>query len=311
MVTTLALVSPARAEWSFRALSAPRDYESNFGARFWYGRADTAKDLYDLTGGLLVSRLTYQKMATVAGEIFGRLDLDNGWFVKGLAGGGFLLGGQLIDEDFPPLTIPYSSTTSDQRNGTLLYGSFDGGLKLAYGPDFYLGVFAGYFVLAERVDAYGCTQTATNPVICSFGSVGSSTRVISQSNTWQALRVGVDAMVKLGDNVTLAVDAAWLPLVWLNGADTHWLRIGTTFNGPTPEDGTGTGWQVDAFLNYQVTPLFGIGVGGRYWEMATDGFAHFEVSALCGCGGPQVLRWRTRHIGGFIQATLALDALAN
>jgi hypothetical protein len=49
-----------------------------------------------------------------------------GVFVKGYAGGGAITKGTMIDEDFPPLTVPYSSTSSDIL-GHLSYASIDAG----------------------------------------------------------------------------------------------------------------------------------------------------------------------------------------
>lgn len=48
----------------------------------------------------------------------------------------------------------------------------------------------------------------------------------------------------------LSVEGAWLPRVWLNGFDTHWLRIGVPggFTGPVPEDGRGWGYQFEGLL---------------------------------------------------------------
>ena len=41
-------------------------------------------------------------------------------------------------------------------------------------------------------------------------------------------RLGLDAKIALGDRFSLSLDAAWLPYVKFNGADSHWLRIGTS-----------------------------------------------------------------------------------
>ena len=55
-----------------------------------------------------------------------------------------------------------------------------------------------------------------------------------------------------------------MPYAWLDGADTHWLRVGTNvgdFTGAVPEDGKGWGYQLDAFLSYRLTEAISIGVG--------------------------------------------------
>ena len=74
--------------------------------RIWFGRARTAKDLFDLTGTALVSRLDYYDLSVFTGEAFTRFDTNNGWFIKANVGGGGLFHGQLKDEDFPPFIVP-------------------------------------------------------------------------------------------------------------------------------------------------------------------------------------------------------------
>jgi hypothetical protein len=49
----------------------------------------------------------------------------SGFFVKGFVGGGAIGAGTLRDEDFPPFVVPYSSTSSEQRDGRLGYGTID------------------------------------------------------------------------------------------------------------------------------------------------------------------------------------------
>ena len=86
-----------------RSVAVPASYVGEFGTRFWFGRAQTKKDLFDTTGSILVSRLDYYDMNIFTGEAFSRLDFNNGWFIKGYVGGGGLFGGKLKDEDFPPV----------------------------------------------------------------------------------------------------------------------------------------------------------------------------------------------------------------
>ena len=63
------------------------------------------------TGNTLVSRLSYKGLTGGSGEVFGQINERN-YFVKGVAGLGALLRGSLQDEDFAPVTSPYSSTDS-------------------------------------------------------------------------------------------------------------------------------------------------------------------------------------------------------
>lgn len=279
--------------------------EGEFGVRYWYSSARTKKDLSDPTGAFLVSRLDYKGMTGHSGEGFGRVAHSSGMFVKGYLGGGGLFKGKLVDEDFPPVVAPYSSTDSDQRKGSMVYGSIDLGVNVWKQPGLRVGVFAGYHYFDQQVQAYGCSQTAGNPFICA-GAVPTSTLVITQGNVWHSLRTGIDADIWLGDRVKLSLDAAYLPYVKLSGADTHHLRVGTApgdFTGPIPEDGTGHGWQLQAALAYQYSRDVSIAVGGRYWRMETDGFTHFENHIVGGGGVPQPVNWMTESYGVFVQGS--------
>jgi len=187
----LAAAPAAAADWSYKAPAAPATYTSDFGMRFWYGSGKTGKTLFDDTGALTVSRLGYDGFSIFTAEGFARFDLSSGWFLKGYAGGGALLGGQLKDEDFPPVVAPYSATLSPIKNSSMSYGSADLGFKLVRGGDFYIGAFAGYHFMRQSVSAYGCTQIATNPDVC-VPTIPDSIKVISQNNNWHSLRVGID-----------------------------------------------------------------------------------------------------------------------
>jgi hypothetical protein len=288
-------------------------FQGEFGARYWYGHAKTAYSLYGAAGSsdTLVSRLTFSGLTTNSGELYGRVAFTNGLFVKGYIGGGSVPGGKLQDEDFPPVFVPvppfvtpYSSTTSDQHNGYLTYASFDVGYDVVRGGDFRLGAFAGYHYFNEAVNAFGCVQAAGNPVICQ-PPIPASIEGISENNKWQSVRLGLDGSVKVGERFTLSAEGAWLPYVTLNGADTHWLRIGSgpgDFTGPTPDDGNGQGYQFEGLLSYEVTQNATVGVGARIWHMQANGNMHFEISAVGG-GLPQPVDWKTDIYGVFAQAS--------
>jgi outer membrane protease len=297
------------ADWAYRPFDVPAPtYTADFGLRFWYGKSNTAKNLYDTSGAVLVSRLTYGDLSIFAGEAYGRFDLDRRWFLKGYIGGGTLRKGNLKDEDFPPAIAPYSATLSVQENGSPIYASLDAGFNVLWGPDFRVGLFAGFHYLNETVSAYGCTQTAFNPFVCGPDPIPNQVKGITQDNNWYSVRLGVDAMVELG-RFRLSVDAAVSPYVWLYGSDTHWLRVGNQpgdFTGPVPEDGTGWGYQIDAFLAYQVNEVLSLGIGGRYWYMQTRGFTHFEDHVVGFAVSPQRVDWKVENFGVFLQASLKL-----
>jgi hypothetical protein len=281
----------------------PPPFEFEFGARYWYSSGKSQKTLYDGTGAVQLSRLTWTGENGNAGEGYFNIT-DARVFVKGYLGVGMMGGGNLQDEDFPPVTAPYSSTNSSAKDGHLSYASADLGYYLLDTTAAKLGGFIGYHFYRENMNAFGCTQTATNNAICAPTSIPDSVRVLSQLYSWYSARVGAAGEVTLAPNLKLSGDAAYLPYVKLSGADTHWLRLGTDFDGPTPETGHGTGMQFEGMLSYNFNQYFSLGVGGRYWRMdAPNGMAHFDDSVIGGASA-QVEKFKTDRYGAFVQIGL-------
>jgi len=293
--------------WTFHGLEPASTYTGEFGLRYWYGKAKTGKNLYDPSGSFLVSRLTYDKLSIFSAEAYGRFDLNTGWFLKGLIGGGGFRNGTLKDEDFPPVTAPYSATLSTLDNSFPFYAIVDVGYNVLRGPDFRVGAFVGYNYTQQVVSAQGCGQIGNNPLICGFFTIPPTVKVITQDNNWDSLRVGLNGEVDVTRQLKLNVDAAWLPKVWLNGTDAHWLRISNfpgDFTGPIPEDGTGWGYQLEGVLSYRLNDWLTVGVGGRYWHMQTNGFTHFEGHVNGFLASPQPVDWKTDNYGVFFQTGL-------
>lgn len=304
---SVSTAAPAQAyDWAWNIVAPPAAYVGDIGTRMWFGRARTSKDLFDNSGALLISRLDYGDLDIFTGEAYARLDFNNGWFLKGNFGAGGLFNGRLIDEDFPPVVTPYSATSSQQRGGGIYYGSIDAGIKVVRGPDFHLGVFVGYHFLRDTVQAFGCAQIATHPLICA-GGVPDRFGVITQHNNWHSLRVGLEAAIEFDRRWRLVLDAAYLPYVGLYGTDFHWLRIGTgvgDFTGGIPEDGKGWGYQFEGFVSYRFNDWLTFGAGGRYWHVRAKGYTHFEGHVVGVNALPQVVHWRADHFGGFLQASI-------
>ena len=304
----LALLCPAALlaqtpfpPWYGQGNSQPAPLEMEFGTRYWYSSGKMQKTLYDSTGALQVSRLTWTGETGHSAEGYFNIK-DAGVFVKGYFGVGILAGGNLQDEDFPPVIAPYSSTNSAAKDGHLSYASMDLGYYFLDTAQAKLGPFVGYHFYGEKLNAFGCTQTATNPFVCA-GGIPDSIRVLTQNNHWYSARVGAAGEVTIAPNLKLSGDAAYLPYVKLKGADIHWLRLGVDFDGPTPETGHGTGMQLEGVLTYNFNDYLSLGVGGRYWRMdAPHGTAHFEDSTIN--GGPQVEKFHTNRYGAFVQLGL-------
>jgi outer membrane protease len=273
--------------------------EIDVGVRYWYSTGKTQMRLFDASGSIPVSRLTWGDQTGHSGEGYFNIR-QNDYFLKGYLGAGILTGGNLRDEDFPPVISPYSSTNSSSKDGDFRYLSVDFGYYLLNTPGGKLGGFVGYHYDSEEMNAYGCTQTAGNPLVC-VPSIPGSVKGITEKYRWSSLRLGIAGEIMLMPNLKLSGDAAWLPYTSLRGADTHWLRPDLT--GATPQTGRGTGMQFEALATYMFENNVTFGVGGRYWHMeAPDTVAHFEASAVN--GGPQVEKVKMDRYGVFVQLGL-------
>lgn len=299
LIGVLGLCAAARtaaAADPFIVTTETAQFTSSFALRYWYGLGSTSKDLYGFSRDDLVSRLSYTGLQSHSLEMAARVDHSSGLFWKGYAGGGLLTQGNLQDEDFPPLTTPYSSTNSTLQNQSLGYISFDFGGALLRGPDFRIDGFVGYHYLHLRMKAFGCQQTAANPDICT-GGIPDSVAAIVEDDTWQALRVGLNADIPLADRWRLDVEGAFLPYVWFSGTDNHLLRPDLPL--PIFETGHGWGYQLEALLTYQIDDAISVGVGGRYWHLKSQGDSHFEDVG----GFPQPLDFKADIYGVFVQGS--------
>lgn len=275
----------------------PAEFTSSCALRYWYGLGSTHKDLYGFSRDDLVSRLTYTGVQSHSLEIYTRVDhTSSGLFWKGYAGGGLLTQGNLQDEDFPPTISPYSSTNSTLQNQSLGYISTDFGGALLRGPDFRIDGFVGYHYLHQRLKAFGCQQTASNTVICA-GGIPNSVAVIVEDDTWQGVRLGLNADFPLVDRFRINLEAAWLPYVWFSGTDNHLLRPDLPL--PIFQDGHSWGYQLEALLSYRFDDALSVGIGGRFWHLESKGDAHFEMFG----GSPQPLDFKTEIYGVFVQGS--------
>jgi len=77
-------------------------FQTEFGGRYVYGWTRFQKDLGNSANGLPVnnSRLTWDKMTTSSGELFGRIDTPENIMVKGFLGMGRGDQGHINDEDW-------------------------------------------------------------------------------------------------------------------------------------------------------------------------------------------------------------------
>ena len=233
--------------------------------------------------------MTYESVAGQAGEAFARLDHRDGMFLKGNFGLGNLQGGRFFDEDIRPAVVPYSNTISSQRDGRTLYGGLDVGHVLIRGASGDIGTYVGYRYLYERDNAFSFRQLATNEFV-NLPFLSSDVLVITETEAWNGIAVGLNTRFRPADRWQIEVDAALLPFLGVWGSDNHWLRVDIN---PLPAQGQGWGSQFEAILSYAITDQWSVGAGARYWYFATS-----NASSLT-----QPIKLYSERYGGFVQTT--------
>jgi hypothetical protein len=291
-------------------------WTGEFGGRYWLGFGRNQLDLYDTTGSILLSRLTYTGLQSNAGEAFGRVDHISGFFVKGFAGGGAITTGNLQDEDFllPPLTIQtpggpvtttYSSTNGEQRDGRL--ATIDAGWTWR-GETSRLGFFLGYNYSHQLVNSFGCIQTASYFAECGTSPVSTSILSITDEFNWNAIRLGFNGQWRFWGGFAFDLDFAWLPHAWLDASDTHWLRSFTV-----PEGGVNSfaSVQIDALLRYQFVNGLSVGIGARYWKFDTAYAQAFfnDSNVLPSTPFPQVISLHSEQWGPLFELRYSFGEL--
>jgi hypothetical protein len=116
--------------------------------------------------------------------------------------------------------------------------------------------------------AFGCTPIAAFNCTPPVSSTGSA--IITEHDTWQALRLGSAADFMLLPRVTVSGDVAYLPTVHFDGTDTHFFGNSGVVNRFFSESGRGSGAQLEGAISYLVTDKLRVGVGARYWAMWTS-----------------------------------------
>jgi hypothetical protein len=292
---------PVKAPMVQPVVPAVREIWVEVGGRFWYSTGTFCKNLYGdpRFSNDLLSRLTYGALGGRSYEVFGRVDHVSGFFLKGVAGLGSISAGTLHDEDFPPGISPYSNTLSDQQHGTLSYFTLDYGYNFLFTPMYRVGAFVGYNMFNESENAYGCTQTQSNPFIC-VPAIPPSVLGITENSRWQSIRLGLAADTSLFECLRIGGEVAWVPRTYLHSFDTHWLR--PDFFSPIEESAIGSGVQLEAFATYNFNPAFSVGVGARYWRLTAKGTIDVEDAALFAGAVPNPGTFYTDRYGVYAQA---------
>jgi opacity protein-like surface antigen/outer membrane protease len=261
-----------------------------------------------------ISRLIYDDMQTNSGEFFARVDTPWNVFVKGFVGAGSFGNGHMNDEDFGLIPqdgfpyLPYTNTLSSLVDGTIQYGAADLGYDFLRGSNYKLGAFAGYFYLNQHMAAFGCVQQANQSGPCGTDSIfppvpTSGSPIITETDRWQALRLGIAGDMMVTERVKLSGEAAYLPYVKFDGYDFHFAGNSGTIAGIFPEGSNGgQGVQLEALVSYYLTPQFSVGVGGRYWAMWTTNGSYTKTFPPSDVSAPNYFRGTVEQAGVIVQA---------
>jgi hypothetical protein len=167
-----------------------------------------------------------------------------------------------------------------------------------------LGFFAGYNYFHQRVNAFGCVQTASNPFIC-VPSLPPSVLGITEEYNWNAIRLGFNGQWRFWGGFVFDLDFAWLPHAWLDASDTHLLR---SFTVPERGGNSFSSVQIDALLRYQFVNGLSMGIGLRYWKFDTAfAQAFFNDSSLGGL--PQVISFHSEQWGPLFEGRYSFGEL--
>ena len=277
------------------------NWEFDVGTRAFFsngldGESNPLGGLPTVPGNTVISRLLWSNLNSLSGETYGRIDHASGLFVKGYLGAGGLFNGVLHDEDFPA-DVAYSNTYSTVT-GSMAYLTADAGYTFLKAPGAKLGAFVGYNFFSEQMLAHGCTQVAGDDTCTPTGPT--TELLLSNDIQFNSLRVGLSAQFMLTDRLKFVADAAYVPLVSASGVDNHNARAGYF-----PEStSSGYGTMMEAFFNYDVTPNWNVGIGGRYWAWNMRQATDEAIFATSGSGlpAPEADAFNTDRYGVFVQS---------
>lgn len=253
------------------------------GTRYWLSSGESKTTLSTVEGQKLSSSIFSNLNANTA-EGYWRLKHQEGLLFKGYLGGGSIGSGLLNNKAFPPGTVPYSQTQSQQKNGGLSYLNLDLGYDLFSNETLQLAGFIGYQHWAEQYNAFGCTQTGDNPAYCGtdYAPYSTSAAILSTDSGLNSLRLGANAALALRNNLNLNLDLAYIRSNLSARSDNHTDANVTGL----PSELKGNGFELDAIIDWALNSDTTLGIGARWWHVVTDGYTHYEQTFSSGKAYP-------------------------
>lgn len=240
---------PATATAKTRPVLSSGGWSLESGSRVWLSRGAFQRDVtlaprFPGDDSVPSSRLTYQGLDEVSGELFGRLESPWGIFLKGNIGLGRFNQGKMNDEDSSILNRAYSNTLSGQLNGRFVYSTADAGYDFLRGSTYKLGAFVGWTYHAQKSDSTGCVQASSSSLTwpCT-GSLQRQRLLVGKDTNWNAPRIGLGAEALVLERWRVSAEIAYLPWTEFSGRDNHLLRSETTFYHQRGHGGEAFSWK--------------------------------------------------------------------
>lgn len=237
------------------------------------------------------SKLTYKDVGTNVMEFSGKVKFARRWFVRASYGTAAIGGGRLIDDDFLAADggTPSLRTFSDIKGDRIWYVNGDLGVTVLNYPGHrgILDLVVGYQYRRETHVASGVTQvictsagatTDLDPApglqpLCNPGTAPvSGVTVITNTQTWNALKLGLETEYRMTRRLSVEGKAAFLPFTSLHNTDIHHLRTDLQQQPSFEMTGAGIGANLEGEVSYMVLKGLWLEVGYRYWwNRVSDG----------------------------------------
>lgn len=232
------------------------------------------------------SRLEYEDVAANFVELSAKATLRERWFARAAFGFADIGGGRLVDDDFVSAegAASFGTTVTEAHRFSRTFSDVDGshswyvqgevGARIWTIPRHRgrLDLFGGFHYWTQRHQATGvtqveCTALTPSPIQCNpagtISNVGEA--VITNTQTWRSVELGLDTEIRLHRRVSLTGRAAFLPVTWLTNDDVHHLRTDLQQHPSFRMSGWGIGAQLEGSASIQLLSRLFVDVGYRFW----------------------------------------------
>ncbi len=281
--------------------------EYRVGAAGWFTEGKTKWDFNGAAPGSPfgnpTSRLTYKDVGTNIVDFSAQARFPNRFFLRANGGYGGIGGGRLTDNDYLVADggQPSSSTNSNITGDNVSYVNGDIGYTLVYFPGKRgtFDLFIGYQYRREKHEATGdtqvvCTQAAFGQGLCIPGAPSSFSgiTVITNTQTWNSLRLGAQSEFRITRRFSIDGQAVFIPYASLNNKDVHHVRADLAQNPSIEMSGSGIGTNLEGSARFILVRGLIAHVGYRYWwtQVTNGNITFFNADGTSSSGGLDTFR---------------------